>query len=81
MEQQYLAGNELDEEAIIRQAVELMLSVMTPNEIMALADHCCKVAVKGFGQVRATWHNGRPELLYMVSDPWRDTLPKQRRRK
>jgi hypothetical protein len=69
----YRAGDaEQNEPETIQRAVDLLLCVMRPEQLLALAEQCNRIGVGGEGQVRATWHRGTPMLLYSeISKLWR----------
>jgi len=49
---------------IVRRAMELLAEVFTPVQLFWLAERMSLVHKRGWGEVRLTWRNGRPDELF-----------------
>lgn len=61
-----------DDHELVEQALETLLTYITPRQFSQLADRVRRRGEKGFGRITMLWHNGRPVLLIEEdSEQWR----------
>lgn len=56
--------DEASDADVTAQAVDLILTTMTPLQLLALAEECSIVSRRGFGRVVGEWRHGKPALLF-----------------
>ena len=70
----YLTADYTDEQQadMAAQAATILQDLMTPAQLLALAQAFAKVAAHGYGTIKATIHDHRPALLLVEkSEMWR----------